>query len=117
MSALNPIPADADVTLADITEADFVGYAAQTGVVVPASIIDSFFHGDAFTPVLTWTAGAIVGSQTIFGLYVTMQFGLSNSLIFFRRFAAPVTIAIAGETVVKQVNLLSDDSNVAAFAP
>lgn len=115
--ANNVVVADKDVTLADIIEATFVGYAALTGIVFPTPIIDFAEHGDTISPTLTWTAGAIVGPQTIYAMYITVTMGGLDELLWFRRFGIPTVLMNPGEQVQKKANMLSDDSNVPAFAP
>lgn len=106
---------DQDVTLADLTEADFVGYAPLAGVAFPAAIVNGLGHGETLSPVLTWTAGALAGPQTIYAAYMTITVSGSVELIFYRRFGVPESVFNPGDVIQKKMNILDDDSNVPPF--
>lgn len=115
LTSNNPIPADADVTLADITEATFGGYARKTGVVFPSAIINTFAHGETISLTQTWTASGATLPQTIYAAYILMTFTATDFLCFFRRFGSPIVLMNPGDLVEKKFDMLDDDSNVAAF--
>lgn len=113
----NPAMADEDVTLGDLTEASFGGYAAISGITFPAAVINGADHGETLSPTQTWTATGAPLPQTVYGMYMTMTVSGSDKLIFVKRFSSPQVLSLAGETVNKKFDMLSDDSNVPAFAP
>ncbi|MBV9075160.1 MAG: hypothetical protein JOZ10_16160 [Acidobacteria bacterium] len=111
----NPVPADADLLLTDLTEADFAGYAAITGVVFPGAVINGDLHGETLSPTQTWTTTGAGLPQTIYGAYVTVTISGAPKLLFVRRFATPQVLSLPGETVNKKFDFLDDDGNVPAF--
>lgn len=106
---------DKDVTLADITEATFAGYAGLTGVVFPTPIIDFAEHGETTSPTLTWTASGAGLPETIYAMYITVTISATDVLLWFHRFGTPTLLMNPADQVQKKANMLSDDSNVPAF--
>lgn len=106
LAQADALPADADVTLGDIVECDFDGYAAINLDDFPAATIDGGDNAAMLSPLKTWTAGAgITGPQTIFMLYVTAfnTSTLATKLLFFERLSPTVTLAAVGETFQRYV--------------
>lgn len=81
--AKNPIATDADVlTLADLVEADFPGYAP-----IPLANFDPQDYGDdtlgeALCGELNFEAGAIVQPQTVYAVYLTLKQGSAQEDLF-----------------------------------
>lgn len=96
LAKANPVPADADMTLADFTEADFDGYAAQNPA-WGAPALDGAFIANMVTGVVTFTAGAGLASpQTIYAVYVTFPdptAGGAPDLLYFERLVPTVTLS------------------------
>lgn len=96
----DPAPDDEDIELADLTECDFDGYAAQTPV-WGASTLDVDDVAYAETGVLEFTAGAgIAAPQTIYGVYATKIDTVGGGLpllVWFHRLTSTVTLVNPGE--------------------
>lgn len=104
---------DADVTLADITECDFDGYAR----VENPTIIDSGLNGDnrgfILTDKLDYVAGAGIASpQTIVGVYLLIDYDHTDRLVWFQRITPTVTLANPDELYETAVRMLTDDLGI-----
>lgn len=98
----------AAIGLADMEEADFVGYSPITPAVFGDPEIDEDGVASIKTAILTWTAGAIVAPQTIRGVYVTTTNPANDGepeLLFFENITPTVTLASAGEEFKRIVRL------------
>lgn len=108
-----PAPADEDCVLADFTEADFDGYAAQNPP-WGAPALDGSFIGNMVTGVVTFTAGgALAGPQTIHAVYVTYPDPTdagTEKLLFFERLSPTVTVSNPGEEVARIIKM--SDTNL-----
>lgn len=103
----NPGMADVDVTSADVTEANFPGYA-QVDVATPvwpppATNLANEAESDGPTITFTATGGAPL-PQTCYGVYVFMSDGVTPYLFAFGRFSPGKTVTIAGDTITVKLN-------------
>lgn len=107
LSKNDPAAAEADLTLASFTEADFPGYAAlNIGNATP--FINGAGEGEIDGHTLTWTAGAIVTPQTCYWLYCTfINTNGDHKLLFVGKFDAPITLGGPGEKIKKSVNFFA----------
>lgn len=111
LAKANPVPDDEDVTLGDLTECDFVGYAAQTPA-WSAPTLDGDDVANSETGVLEFTAGILLGPQTIYAVYATRLSavdGSTNVLICFDRLTATVTLSNPGEKFRRVCNMGDTD--------
>ncbi len=90
----NHAPVHGD-TVSAYTESDFVGYAAVALTAWGAPYLTADFHAYIDEVVETFTAGLVVGSQSVYGYYVT---DLAGVLIWAELAPSPVTINAAGQT-------------------
>lgn len=90
------VPPD-DVLLADLTEADFTGYAAEAPVILlgPAIAPDGSAYFVASTVLFTRTAGAV--SNTIYGAYLVNTAGTALVAVF--PFVTPVGMVNTGDAI------------------
>jgi len=96
-----PSAPDHTTTLGGVTAATFTGYAAQTPAFgVPA--IDGNGNAQAAGSTVTFTAGAVAGSQTILGYYVYDS--AVGFLLFIELFPAPVVINASGQFITVTPN-------------
>lgn len=112
LSKVNPSPADADLVLSDLTEADFSGYAAKAlnGVSFPTPTLNVSDEGESDSPNITWTAGS--GSplpQTCYMVYITLIIGGVEYLYGVGRFSPGKTVTAGGDTIVVKLNLFAWD--------
>lgn len=87
--------------LAGVTAATFVGYAAGTPA-FGAAAIDGNGNALAAGSTVTFTAGAVVGSQTILGWY--LYDSSTAKLLFIELFSAPLVINATGQTITVNPN-------------
>jgi hypothetical protein len=103
--------------LADFTEADFVGYVKQTGLLAWGKIPDPSQGGyRIYLPTNSiFTAGALTGSQTVYGWYISNH--LDTVLAGWGVFDTPVTFSVNGQGIVVEPNfylsLQTGQSNLA----
>lgn len=102
----NPGAADADVTLADLTEADFDGYDGIEPITwdTIASNVDE--EAETLSDVLEWErAAGAGGDQTVYGIYLTYtSYDTTDKLLWFARFAAAFDFDDVGVILQKTIN-------------
>lgn len=105
----DPGVAIANLTLADIDECDFPGYAPLTPT-FPTAGLDGSNRGETLSTLMTWTAGAIVDPQTIFVIYMTYKHGADPERLVWAFYLSPtVTLAAPGEQFLRKVDWLADN--------
>lgn len=104
----NPIPADADMTLADLTEANYTGYVLQAVGATPAAGLDGSFRGKSTWPTFTFNGVSIVTPQTIYGYYITWDYGVGDLLLFWKRLTTPI-VMMTGSTFSRIVDVYDDN--------
>lgn len=99
------------VALANLTEADFSGYAyvAVDTLYATPPAINGVNEGEVDSPLVTWTRDTSGSPQTILGLYLTLNIAGADKLIFMHHFPASITLVNAGEKVEKYVNIFDDN--------
>lgn len=102
--------ADQDLVLASFTECDFDGYAYIDNPLFPTPTINGDDRAETLSPLLTWTAGAGITSQTIKAVYVEMEtMDASFYLLWFQRLSPSVTLAAPGEVFQRKIDILADN--------
>jgi len=105
----NDVTIDSATVLADLTEADFPGYASKltSDIVWLGPDIDGGGLGRMRSPELVWTASSAPGSpQTIYGIHIiVVDPGPSSRLFFAEAFAEPIVITLSGDEVKRKVTL------------
>lgn len=95
-----PVPAAADVVLADFVECDFDGYTALNPMWA-APALDGAFIANMQSLLMTWTAGiALAAPQTIFAAYLAIPdptAGGAETLLDWQAITPTVTLALPGE--------------------
>lgn len=102
----NPGAADEDVTLADLTEADFDGYAEIEPITWDTIASNGDEEAETLSDVLEWerSAGA-GGDQTVYGIYLTYtSYDSADKLLWFARFASSFDFDAVGVTLQKTIN-------------
>lgn len=106
--------ADADKTLADITECDFPGYAEIADPAWDAPALNGSDQAEGKSTLLTWTAGTIVTPQTILAVYLVFVDTFAvEKLLWIKQLSPTVTIGATGEVFERYVDLFVDD--IAAY--
>ena len=102
----NNVTIDEDTVLADLTEADFDGYAALDAVNEPEPTINGSDEAQSLGEELEWVkTGAPEAVQQIYGVYVTFQNEVPATKLFAAfNLPAPVAIAVAGNNVKVKVD-------------
>lgn len=100
----NNVVPSRDTLLADLTPADFTGYALNATAAYAAAGLDSDGTPIMATGVITFTAGSpITVSNTIYGYYIVDSAG--TALLLAERFPTPVQVALPGQ-VLKIVSVM-----------
>lgn len=103
----NPAPADVDLLLGDLTEADFDGYS-QVDIATPTwptPTTNSSSEAESDGPEIIWTAGAgILAAQTLYGIYVVLNDGGGDFLFAFGRFSPGKTVTATGDEIKVKLN-------------
>lgn len=96
---------------ADLTEADFVGYAPWTPASYSTPTINGADEGETDGPVITFTAGLLLGAQTIYGIALTWldTDNVTRRLCMYHKFTTPQSVAISGDTVVARIDLFTQN--------
>lgn len=106
-----------NTALTDFVEADFVGYSHQDGILSWGKIPDPAQGGyRIYNPSNSiFTAGALTGSQTVYGWYITNH--TNTVLAGWGVFDTPVTFTTNGQGIVVEPNfylsLQTGQSNLA----
>lgn len=90
----NHTPANGDVT-ANYTQAAYPGYAEITLTGWPAAALDGSNRASVALALRTWTAGAVVTPEDVFGIYVVSAAG--NLLYAEKDPSGPITVSTAGQ--------------------
>ena len=104
----NDFTPDEDTVLADLVEADFSNYARITptwSLVTP----DAFGRATSIADLATFTCDGLGAVNSIFGIYFVDD--TASLLQFVFRFPAPISMALAGDTIPYRARLL--DGNLA----
>lgn len=94
-----------NMTYADFTPADFVGYAALTAQTWGAAYLNQLNQLQLTSPLLQWTAGAILAPQIVRGYYVWRP-GTPNVVILAEAFTDPITFSVLGDGLAFVVNVI-----------
>jgi len=99
------------VVLANLTEADFPGYAfvALDTFLATAPTINGANEGEVDSPLVTWTRSSTGSPQTVLGLHITLLIAGATKLVFMHHFATSITLDTAGQVVEKYVNIFDDN--------
>ena len=98
-----------DVELADLTECGFDGYDQIANPSFDAAEIDGDGRGSILSEELTWTAGASIISETVRSIYVVMDTGGPESLLFWAELSPYVAMETEGQELTRQL-LIKDDN-------
>jgi len=104
----NNLTPDEDTVYGDFNEATFTGYAAQTPTFGSASIVShkGSISDTATRDFVCSTAGT---PDVIYGYYVVDA--VNNLVLWAERFASPITIAAAGDTISINLVFTEDSEN------
>lgn len=96
------------LTLADLTEADFAGYAAVLDPIFSAPEFNEQTYAEAVSQPIVWTVGAIVEPQQITAVYVTAQQGAgAEQLLWVQVLAGQDVMTGEGQVFAKQIRLMA----------
>jgi len=103
--------ADADFTLADLTDCDFDGYAQISNPAWGSIAINGGGQAEGLSPLLTWTAGALfVPPQTIKAVYIEFDMHYAGAKLFwFKKLSPTVTLGAIGEQFQRYIDMFTDD--------
>ncbi len=105
----NPSTADADLVLADLTEADFGGYAAQaTAGLFPSSALNGASEAESDSPTLEFTATGAGLPQTCYLGYIDFKDQAdTRRLLAVGRFPTAQTVTVSGDKIRFTFNLFA----------
>lgn len=99
---------DADVTLADLTECDFPGYAPIAASSLPAPALNDSEEAETDSASLVWTAAAGVTTQVAYSVYVTfLDDSGTECLLSFDRFTFPQEVDNPGDNMRTSLSFFS----------
>lgn len=109
--AKNPLPPILEtLTLADLTECDFVGYGAIVDPVFSSPVINDAGHAEAICGPLAFVAGAGVVPQNVYAMFITIHDGiLPEGLVWVERLPMPVTMDTPGQAIIKKIRMMVAD--------
>lgn len=103
----NPAPADADLVIGDLTEADFDGYA-EVDISVPSwpsPVTNVSNEAESDGPEISFIAGGgLVAAQTCYGVYVALDDGGGEFLFAFGRFSPGKVVSAPTDTIKVTLN-------------
>lgn len=102
------LPADqAAIVLADLTEADFSGYAPIVNPTMSAPVINTSDYAESVSEPLIWTVGPAPTPQTVTALYVTeAEVAGPDKLLFIQPLPAGITLSLEGQQFMKQLRIM-----------
>ncbi len=100
-----PAGAPEDVVVGDFTECTFPGYAEITDPIFGTATLDGSDRGESVSPLLVWTAGAIVTPETAVAIYCfcNSPYGPLTGLLWWAQISPSVTVANPGESISRIV--------------
>lgn len=103
----NDFSPDRFSTFASFTQCDFTDYTPLNtdGWTVPA--VDSSGVAFGISPVQSWTVTTPTVGNTAYGIYATVFIGGVHRVIAAERFAVAVPMALAGQSVARQITYTS----------
>lgn len=86
---------------ADFVEAAFAGYVPQGPLAWPAPFTNASNKAETDSPNLTWTYSLLVGTATVFGIYITNP--AKTVLLAVIPFQAPVVLTPVSPNLSRQI--------------
>lgn len=105
----NPGTADADLVLADLTEADFAGYAAQAASgIFPGAALNGSDEAESDSPTIQYTEAGGPETQTCYLAYIDFKdVSDTRRLLAVARFPSPQVVNIDGDMIQFTLNLFA----------
>jgi len=103
------IPDDLDqVSLSDMVECTFNGYAPVTLTGVPDIVDNEDDYAEALYPPVEWTAGDTIAPSRITCVYTTLTVtGVDTKLFIFEPFEIPIIFDTPGQSMRRQIRVIS----------